>query len=178
MSQKLRGDHRQRRPAKAEGAAAQRTARSALPHSPRGLATAPRSHRSRLRALGSHVAAPDKLMPVQATEVRAKGCGPSPGAGEAWDGPPHGALRRCGPAHTCPQPSALITSGVLGCSSHKPSREDAVPCATRPPAARKLLGFREGRHKDLTFGLSPRNPLQLEAPHRQTVFSLPRQSRL
>lgn len=30
----------------------------------------------------------------------------------------------------------------------------------------------------LAFGLSPRNPLQFGAPHLQTVFSLPRQSRL
>lgn len=30
----------------------------------------------------------------------------------------------------------------------------------------------------LAFGLSPRKPLQLEAPQRHTVFSLPRQSRL
>lgn len=73
----------------------------------------------------------------------------------------------CGPAALCGRGLARLGAGA-------PTRDGQGRAARR----RSRCPCWRTRGRDATFGRSPRKPLQLEAPHRHTVFSLPRQSRL
>lgn len=76
------------------------------------------------------------------------------------------------PHRAGPQRSAA--GAWRGTSAQGPPRDGKGRAARR----RSRCPCWRTRGRDATFGRSPRKPLQLEAPHRHTVFSLPRQSRL
>lgn len=123
--------------------------------------------------------------------MQAEATGGAGRAGGTWPRKGHTRPLLGAPALCCSGPGmATATATATGA---KGKRQPCQPCLSRRHAGaeattrdRKGHAPRHRRHyhrwktrgHDPTFGRSPRKPLQLEAPHRHTVFSLPRQSRL